>query len=624
MCGIAGIANLNNNINVFQSALEQSLAAIRHRGPDGQGTYADSNLLMGMRRLSIIDVSTGNQPIYNEEGNLAVVFNGEIYNYLELMTELKAKGHTFQTHSDTEVLVHLFEEYGVRMVERLRGMFAFAIHNKTDGSLFIARDRFGKKPLYYSQTGAGNLIFASELKALRPLARACGHHWQIREQSVYDYLSFGFVPQPNTIYQGVFALPAAHWMIFQDGKLTLEHYWDLKYEPKLKIGYEEAQEQVRQLVAESVKLRLRSDVPLGVFLSGGVDSSIVAYEAAREVGSELQTFTVAMNASEFDESKVAQRTAQTLGIKNSVLTLHIDPLECLNTLVREYDQPFADSSAIPSLEISKMAREQVTVVLTGDGGDEVFAGYRRHVAALMANEFNFLPESLRRSLADSMGRFLGRRRSALGFIARFTRGIASSTTERYIAWTTDMLQEEDKQEVWKGSPFPPSERIIENLSNPYLTPLDDQLSIDRQLILVSDLLIKTDIATMHHSLEARSPFMDHVLADFVSRLPDNFKVRGRLPKAILRHAYTGLLPAEVTGGAKKGFEIPLVGWLENELKSLLMDHLNDPNARVYQYLERDFVQKIIQGKALKNRNWGYIVYSLLILELWLRQEEMCD
>ena len=620
MCGISGMRFMGS-VDVGEAALESSLKAIVHRGPDGQGTYRHDDVFMGMRRLAIIDVDGGHQPIYNEDRTLAVVFNGEIYNYRELMAYLKGRGHVFTTDSDTEVLVHLYEEKGERMVEDLRGMFAFSIHDVRDGSLFIARDRFGKKPLYYMQTAAGGLAYASELKALRPLARVAGERWSLNDQAIYDYLSLGVVPQPSTIFMGVYALPAGSWLRQDGSGLQIRPYWSPQFLPKLQVSYAEAQELVRAEIAEATRLRLRSDVPLGVFLSGGVDSSVVAFEAAQQVGPTLRTFTVNTGAG-FDESPVAQRTAQALGVRNDVLHIQPSPLEGLQALVRQYDQPFSDSSAIPSLEISRLARQHVTVVLNGDGGDEVFAGYRRYVAAARSARLDFIPQPVARTLARGLEPFAGNRRSPLGFAARFARGLALSPQERYLAWTTDMLREDDKRRVWRKAPMLPTEDRIASVQRMELGALDRQLAADVQVNLLSDLLVKMDMATMAHSLEGRSPLLDHQVAELAWRLPDEYRVRGSMPKAVLRDAYRGRLSDEVISGAKRGFEIPLAGWLNNELRPILTDTLASPTAEVRSYLDGAFIDALMHKEVMQDRNWAYLVYALLVLELWLQEEKL--
>ena len=573
---------------------------------------------MGMTRLSVIDLEGGQQPVYNEDKSIAVVFNGEIYNYRELMRVLTAKGHRFTTRSDTEVLVHLYEEHGAEMVTYLRGMFAFALHDSRNRLLFLARDRFGKKPLFYRAQG-DELTFASEIKALKPYARVAGEQWNLSRQAVADYLSLGAVPQPSTIYEGVFCVPAGTHATFRDGNLNIRSYWSPTFIPKTDMTYDEAQSETRRLIGESVRLRLRSDVPLGVFLSGGVDSSVVAYEAAQVLGSDLQCFTMSTGG-ELDESNVAAQTARQLGVQHHVLPLRLDPVVGLQTVVQHYDQPFADPSAIPSLQIAKMAAEHVTVVLNGDGGDEVFAGYRRYVAGVSAERLSWIPQPVAAKLAAGLGSRMGIRRSPLGFAARFARGLAMAPEERYLAWTTDMLRESDKRAHWVGQPVEATERLVRQTLVPGLSQLDQQLESDRRINLLSDLLVKMDMACMAHSLEARSPLLDHTLAEFAWRLPDRYRVRRGTPKSVLRDSYRGVLPKSVTSGAKRGFEIPLDEWLAGDLKPLLQDVVGSPNARVRSFVGDSLISTLLDNSGFADRNRAYLLYALLVLELWLQQE----
>ena len=615
MCGISGYWGSNQGI---AAQLPTSLDTIHHRGPNDRGTHITSDVSMGMTRLSVIDLEGGSQPVYNEDRTIAVVFNGEIYNYRELMRELIAKGHEFRTISDTEVLVHLYEEHGAKMVSYLRGMFAFAIHDSRNRLLFLARDRFGKKPLFYRAQGDG-LTFASEIKALKPYGRAAGERWNVSPQAVADYLSLGVVPQPSTIYEGVFCVPAGSHATFSSDHLDIQRYWSPAFSPKTTLSYAEAQVEARRLISESVRLRLRSDVPLGIFLSGGVDSSAVAYEAAQVLGSDVQCFTVSTGG-ELDESNLAAQTAKLLGAQHHVLPLRLDPLEGLQTVVRHYDQPFADSSAIPSLQIAKMAAEHVTVVLNGDGGDEVFAGYRRYVAAATANRFSWIPQPVATKVASMLGSGSSVRRSPLGFAARFARGIAMAPDERYLAWTSDMLRESDKRAHWVGPPVQATEHLVRETLAPGLSQLDQQLESDRHINLLSDLLVKMDMACMAHSLEARSPLLDHTVAEFAWRLPDGYRIRRGTPKIILRDAYRDVLPPGVTSGAKRGFEIPMSEWLSGDLKPILQDLVGSPNARVRSFVDDSLITGLLDGTAFADRNKTYLLYALLVLELWLEQE----
>jgi asparagine synthase (glutamine-hydrolysing) len=617
MCGILGGWVPGG---LASGVIEHALDQIRHRGPDDSGQFSSGSAFIGMRRLSIIDVQGGHQPIFNEDHSIAVVLNGEIYNYLELIPDLERRGHRFRTRSDTEVLVHLYEEHGTEMCSLLRGMFAFAIVDMRANKLFLARDRFGKKPLYYLHKNE-TFLFASELKALRPLAAACHQPLSLRDQSIYDYLSLGVVPQPATIYNEVLSVPPASWLEFNGVTLRTQEYWRLRYEPKLQIPYQEAILQVRAHIGEAVQLRLRSDVPLGVFLSGGVDSSVIAYEASQHV-SDLQTFTVKMDSQAFDESPQAVDTANRLGVKNTILPLQVSPLESLQMLVRQFDQPYSDSSAIPSLEIARLAREHVTVVLNGDGGDEIFAGYRRHIAAWRSSNFAWVPNGAAKNVAHFLENFSGARRSPIGLAARFLRGLARSPAERYLSWTTDMLLEGDKTKVWKRKACRPTEQqILEVMGrNAHLLgSLDQQMYLDMRFNLLSDLLVKIDISTMAHSLEGRSPFLDHVLAEYVTNLPNEYKVSPTRPKRILRDAYQGLLPDAVINGEKRGFEIPLADWLQGSLREILFDTVGHPGALVRQWLDSSFVDAVLERRVLQDRNVSYLVYALLMLELWLRE-----
>ncbi|MEK6257014.1 MAG: asparagine synthase (glutamine-hydrolyzing) [Planctomycetota bacterium] len=614
MCGITGGWT---DEPIADAPFGASMNALLHRGPDDGGTLRDGSVVLGMRRLSIIDVGGGHQPVFNEDGSVAVVFNGEIYNYRELIPQLQSRGHTFRSQSDTETLVHLYEEYGPRMCEHLRGMFAFAIWDKSKRRLFLARDRFGKKPLYYTRTSGGGILFASELKALRPLMAAAGVAARIDEQGIYDFLSLGMVPQPRTIFQNVHSLPPGSWLSSDGERADMQPYWQLDYTRKVRMPYGEVLERTRELISDSVKVRLRSDVPLGVFLSGGIDSSVIAYEAAKQLGQDLDSFTVSTSDPAFDEAPVAARTARELGIRNHVLPLQVAPLDEIQRLVRQYDQPYADYSALPTSAISRLARQHVTVVLTGDGGDEVFGGYRRYVAAQWASAFRFVPSSLTTMMAGLLQRQSGGRRSTAGFGSRFLRGLGQSPGARYLSWTTDLLQDADKQQIWTGGPMRPTEDWIEELLPRRLSGFDTQATGDIQVNLLSDLLVKMDIATMAHSLEARSPLLDHQLAEFLATLPDSQRITGGRLKGLLRDAYRGRLPDEVILGKKRGFEFSLSSWLENELRGLIMDTLGSPAARVRSFLNGQFIDNLLAGGILRDRNCACLVYALLVLELWL-------
>lgn len=655
MCGIVGAVGLSQlPTEECRQLRREVLDRLRPRGPDSVGEYpspsshaspsgeplADEPVWLGIRRLAVIDVDGGDQPVFNEDRSVAVVCNGEIYNHVELRRELSDRGHRFTTRSDTEVLAHLYEERGENLCTPLRGMFAFALWDRRRQRLLLARDRFGQKPLYWAHlpsgalpSGAappGKILFASEIKALLPLLRAAGVSPTLSEQGLYDYLSLAVVPQPATIWQEIRTLPPATLLTVDKGEIRTRRYWSLERDApgEPAPSFRRAAGEVRERIAEAVRLRLRSDVPLGVFLSGGLDSSIVAWEAAREVGSDLHTFTVSVEDPELDEAAEAEAFARHLGVRHQLLPLRVAPRDELERLVEVFDQPFADPSALPSLAIARLARQSVTVVLNGDGGDEIFAGYRRYLAARYGESLDRLLGPLLRLAPGSTS---SSRRSAAGLLQRLVRGLRLDPGGRYLAWTTDMLREEDKREIWRGSDLRSTESWIESQLRSAgegagsegcerdLSRLAEQRAGDRAVNLLSDLLVKMDMATMAASLEARSPFLDHRLAELAHRLPDRYLVRrGRL-KAVLREAYRGLLPAEVLRRKKRGFEIPLATWLAGELAEMVGDLVGSPRARVRAWLDGAAIDDLLAGRRFQDRNHAYLVYSLLVLELWLRR-----
>jgi len=549
-----------------------------------------------------------------------VVFNGEIYNYRELMADLRKRGHIFRSESDTETLVHLYEEWGSGMCSRLRGMFAFAIWDETQGRLLLARDRFGKKPLYLSRLGNDGIVFASELKALRPLLQAAAIPERINQRAIYDYLSLGCIPQPETIYDGVEALAPGHWLSVSAQGCEEDAYWQLEgTEDASPPSYESAQTRTRELVAEAVRIRLRSDVPLGLFLSGGLDSSVVAYEAARILGSDLQTYTIAMADGGLDESQMAARTARALGIRNEILPLDVVPIQELFALVQHFDQPYADSSAIASVAVARLARQHVTVVLNGDGGDEVFGGYRRYVAASWQQALRFIPPALAATGAALCSSVSPDRRSPLGFAARFLRGLPLPVEQRYLHWTNDLLKEDLKRRHWRGPPVRPTEQWLATVVPRRTTSLKQQMLMDIRVNLLSDLLVKMDMATMAASLEGRSPLLDHTLAEFTQTLPDRYLVRGNRTKCLLRDAYADRLPMEVLRGPKRGFEVPLRRWLAGELRPLVHDLLGRSNAFVRDWVDGEFIDRLLSAPTMKSCNRDALVYALLVLEIWSEQ-----
>jgi asparagine synthase (glutamine-hydrolysing) len=591
-----------------------------HRGPDDESVLVEPGVALGGRRLAIIDVAGGQQPVWNEDQSVAVFMNGEIYNYLELREELRGRGHTFRTNSDTEVIAHLYEESGTDLCRDLRGMFAFAVWDRPRRRLLLGRDRFGKKPLYKAVGPGGVLVFASELNALRPLARAAGLKEEVSREAVWDYLSAGVVLEPSTIWKDVSALEPATVITWEEGHTgTPRRYWKPVFEPKLTIAYEEAQEELRRRLREAVRLRLRSDVPVGLFLSGGMDSGSIAAEVAAVAGGNVSTYTVSVEDPNLDEAEPAQTTARMLGLPNEILRLNVAPNDAVQYIATHWGQPFADSSAIPNLAVSRLARQRVTVILNGDGGDEVLAGYRRYIAAYFLDR---LPSAVQSSGLRRVARLLlwpKLRRTALGFGLRWTRGLGVSPASRYLVWTTDLFRDEEKKGFWLGDRMRPTEELFGSLIPPWRSEVDRLVGTDLSLNLLSDLLVKMDMATMAASLEGRSPFLDHKVAEFCFALPVNYRLRNGRGKAILRDAYRGRLPKQVLAGKKKGFEVPLEAWLKKDLAPMLNDLVLGPDSRVANWVDRRFLLALLKMKAISDGNLPGRVYCLLMLELWLRQ-----
>ena len=606
MCGIVGHTNFSESVHVING-----LKSLQHRGPDESELKEVSNGCFGISRLAIVDLTPGVQPVKSENGQVVAVMNGEIYNHVELARVLQDKGYCLRSRTDAEVLPHLYEIYSERFVEQLRGMFAVALWDVSRERLVLARDRFGKKPLYYMRVKEG-VAFASEIKALR--AMVPDKEWSLREQGIYDYLSLGVVPQSESVFEGVKQVPPGCVMSFERGQVETRAYWS----PQLKE--ETADEgKVRELVKDSVRLRLRSDVPLGVFLSGGIDSNVVAYEAALETKGEIETFTVSMPDKALDESAVAAVAAKQYGVRNEVLLMEISPKQDLLELVRHYDQPFADSSALACWAVARVAAQRLKVVLTGDGGDELFGGYRRHLAAYRLGQMQGVPRWGWRGLAALLPR--RQRRSRLGFAQRFARGAGSTPGRRYLEWSSDLLLDDDKCTIWQGGEVAATEGWIEAQVEGNASLLRQQMQLDQRVNLLSDLLVKMDMATMAHSLEARSPLLDHELAEYAMGLTDGELIRGGVTKSVLRRAYADVLPVEVLNGKKRGFEVPVERWLETEWRELLQDVLGAQEPAAAAYVDRRFLRDLIADRLEGDWNLPMLKYTMLVLELWLREQK---
>ncbi len=604
MCGIAGVWRKSGSLD--DETFNGALHLMKHRGPDANFSFRTDIINLGTQRLKIIGLESGKQPIKDQNGNY-LVFNGAIYNYPELAEKLGKS-----TSSDTEILFDLLSKHEEDAIPQLRGMFAFAFYSEVDDTFLLARDRVGQKPLYY-YANHETLLFASELKTLVRLMKELRIPVEINEEAIYHFLCFSNIPEPETIYQHVFAIKPGHFLTFSGGELMEKCYWNYQYLPKWDLSTDEILNRTQQLIAESTKIRLRADVPIGLFLSGGWDSSIIAFEAAK-INSDIKAYTVEYPFQTVqNEVEVAKYTASFLGLPHETIPIEGKPIDWLQKVVKTFDQPFADSSAIPNLAIAEAAGKHVKVMLNGDGGDEQFGGYRRYFLAKNAASLSGLKH---------LNKFLpnGERRSKIAFLKRISSIMSISKEEKYLAYTVDMLRESDRGKIWKGSIGGSLNQLLQEHTDLQLSSLDQLMHQDRKFNMLSGILVKMDRASMAYSLEARSPFLDHELFDFISRLPHHYKVSGFERKAILKAIYSSKLPESVVKGKKISFEAPLEHWLANDFQPLIRDLLYNPNAKIYQFLNEDIILQILDKYQFKERNVAYIIYSLLILELWLQNE----
>jgi asparagine synthase (glutamine-hydrolysing) len=631
MCGIAGIVDLKGG-RPPRPLLERLCARLVHRGPDEEGYYQGCNAALAQRRLSIIDLSGGRQPLANEDGSVWVTFNGEIYNFHDLRSGLERQGHRFATRSDTEVIVHAYEQYGVECLKQFRGMFAFALWDEKAHALLLARDRVGKKPLFYAEAD-GQFVFASELQALvqHPAVRR-----ELDPTAIDDYLTYGYIPSPKTPFRGVFKLPPAHYLTLRatpDGSarpdLRVARYWQLEFTPKWDLREEEAAQGLREVLTEAVRLRLIADVPLGALLSGGIDSSLVVALMSRLSGRAVKTFSIGFEEEDFNELPYARQVARRYGTDHHELVVRPRALDILPTLVRHYGEPYADSSAIPSYYVAKLTRQHVKVALNGDGGDECLAGYERYLASTLAERYQRVPWVLRRGVIEPLAALapeallLPRR---LRQAKRLLQSAARPFAQRYLGWVT-YLKPEQKQDLYTPE-F--RERLAGYEGAAWLrgqleapppaggNQLDVLLAADVQSYLPDDLLVKMDIASMANSLEARSPFLDHKVMEFCARLPGRYKVRGATLKYLLRRVGRGLLPPANLRRRKMGFGVPVGRWMRRELRPLLEDALFSPRSFLRGYFRAEPLRRIMQGHQDGRQDSSYLLWALLWLELWHR------
>lgn len=628
MCGICGKINFNKSdkVDIDAGLIKNMVFSLTHRGPDDNSIYIHNNIGLGHCRLSIIDLSShARQPMCNEDGKVWIVFNGEIYNFHDLKKDLIKKGHVFRSNSDTEVILHLYEEEGPECVKKLRGMFAFVIWDDRNKSLVLARDRVGKKPLFYYLTD-NCLIFASEIKAILqdPIVNKKPDHI-----AIHHYLTYQSVPSPFSAFEGIKKIPSAHYSVFKDGKLETKRYWKLLYNPKFPVknlsDQRELEAELLDRFKDAVKIRLISDVPLGAFLSGGVDSSVVVALMSQLMQEPVKTFSIGFHEEQYDELKYARIIADQFKTDHTEFKVKPDAVDVLPKLVWYYNDPFADPSAIPSYYVSKLAREHVTVALNGDGGDENFAGYERYRANELAMAFHWLPASIRNGLSHAVSTLLPASADPNSFLwklKRFSQALVKSPELRNADWLCQFnnqmkegLYTGDFQSATKG--FDSFDVILEKYADSDAESfLDRTLYADVMLYLTDTLLVKMDIASMANSLEARSPFLDHELMEFVAKIPADLKLSNGNTKIILKNTFSHILPKKILNRKKMGFAVPLDHWFRNELKEMAYDLLLGQKCTERGYFNRNYIKQMLDEHSSGKWNWHHQIYNLLMLELW--------
>ena len=623
MCGIAGFVGADDLLTGAERAavLERMCRRMRHRGPDDQGTLLTETAALGMRRLSIIDLAGGHQPLSGCDDALSIVFNGEIYNHRELQKELEARGHRFRTRSDTEAIVHAFEEFGPACVERLRGMFAFAVWDSRARRLFVARDRVGKKPLYYALAPPGLLLFASELKSL---LEHPGVAREVDAEALDAYLTFGYVPDPLSIFRGVRKLPPGHTLTFDRRGAAVEQYWDFPFEREEGAGRraEDYLEELRAILDEAVRLRLLADVPLGAFLSGGVDSSAVVGLMSRHTSRPVRTFSIGFREDSYDELKYARVAAHHFQTEHHEFVVTPEICDVVDELAWHFDEPFADSSAIPTYVVSKLAREFVTVALSGDGGDELFAGYTRYAVDRGRDKFARVPRPLRRGVMQPLSRLLPH--AAWG--RNYLHNVALDPPERYldsVSVFTSLgkrsLYTEGFRASLNGRAGGPAALFRDYAARVRTNePLDVLLYLDSKTYLPGDILTKVDRMSMAVSLEARAPLLDHKLIEFAARLPPHLKLSGRETKHVFKRALEGIVPGEILHRPKQGFGVPIDRWINRQLRGRTRETLTEPRTRQRGYVEPGYVAALLDEHERGRRDHSTQLWALFMLELWHR------
>jgi asparagine synthase (glutamine-hydrolysing) len=612
MCGIAGFIDTEISQEHAENLIDTMCQVIRHRGPDDQGSWVGEGVALGMRRLAIIDVAGGQQPIYNEDHSILVVFNGEIYNYQSLKASLQKRGHHFQTNSDTETIVHAYEEYGEDCPKYLRGMFAFAIWDKRRERLLLARDRFGKKPLNYYWDGK-RFIFGSEIKSILE----AGIPREVNPIALDEYLVYRYVPAPNTLFKNVMKLPAGHTLIYENGHIDIKRYWDLSFEPTNQDDEETAIERIRELLKDAIKVRLMSEVPLGAFLSGGIDSSVVVGFMSQMMSQPVKTFSIGFEEDEYSELSYARRVAQHFGTDHHEFVVRPDLINVLPHLVWAYDEPFGDSSALPTYYVSKLAHEHVTVALSGDGGDEIFGGYTHYLRELQISRIPRFARSIlglgSHLMPDGMRGKRRLRNINNGLPIRYVQG-----TMIFPVGTRDWMYQPDYfTHLQNHDPYLRQTSQFRKVV--HLDVVTQMQHVDAHNYLVDDILVKVDKASMLNSLETRAPLLDQYLVEYVASLKPSLRLHDSTLKYLLKKAAADLVPAEVITRKKQGFAIPMDRWFRNDLADFAQEVLESKRMRERGIFNPQFVHHLLQAhKSTTMINHSSAIWSMLWLELWFQ------
>lgn len=617
MCGITGIIHCDPTAVVGTEVIEKMCRVIHHRGPDDMGVWCNGGVGIGMTRLSIIDRAGGRQPIHNEDKSCWIVFNGEIYNFLELRRKLVDRGHTFVTNSDTETILHLYEDYQEDCVSHLRGMFAFAIWDEKEQKLFLARDRLGIKPMHYFFDGR-YFVFGSEIKSILKSGFVGA---EVYPQALVNYFFCGYIPDPDTMFKGIKKLPPGHLLTLQGGKLTIRQYWDVRFRPDDSQPEEYFIERVIELIREAVRIRLVSEVPLGAFLSGGIDSSLVVAFMAQEMSQPVKTFSIGFEHQKFNELPYARMVAERYGTDHHEEVVRADAEAVIFDLIKQFDEPFADSSAIPTYYVSRMTKQCVTVSLSGDGGDEFFGGYDHYRESWISKLSNSLPSAMKKRILRNLARILPE-----GVWGVNTMRYLSCSSEEQIFWKytrklslihDEVFHEEFAERVKTTDPS--------GMFLPYLRKTRDMdrftrlQYLDTKMYLPGDILTKVDRTSMLVSLEARVPLLDHKLVEFAATIPTKYKISNSVTKYLLKRIAERFLPREVIYRPKRGFAVPIQSWINNEWAEMSQELVLGERALARKNFNPKFLHRIMSEHRRGRRDHSHIIWALMVLELWFRE-----